>query len=39
MTKLKTIAISFILLSLLILGHEVALGALAQWGSHNYDAL
>jgi len=28
-----------LLLTILGLGHEVALGAVAQWGSHNYDAL
>jgi len=39
MTKVKLILFGLLLLTILGLGHEVALGAVAQWGSHNYDAL
>jgi len=43
MTKVRLILFNLLLLTLLGLGHEtlseVALGAVAQWGSHNYDAL
>ena len=39
MTRVKLILFGLLLLTILGLGHEVALGAVAQWGSHNYDAL
>jgi hypothetical protein len=43
MAKLRATLITFLLLTLLTLGIEtwsdIGLGAVAQWGSHNYDAL
>jgi hypothetical protein len=39
MMRVKLILFGLLLLTSLGLGHEVASGAVAQWGSHNYDAL